>query len=225
MVIERTKHDIIRADIYSPIRNFREIMTMRVDGINVNRRRFLTTTATVVGGAGAVATSIPFISTLSPSAKTKAVGAPVEVDIGELQPGELKITQWQGKPVWILRRDTSALDEIRSLDSQVRDPNSDREQQPEYAKNEYRSVKPEFLIVIGLCTHLGCSPTYVTSEDGADHNLGSDWLGGFFCPCHGSLFDEAGRVYKGVPAPTNLVVPPHMYLSETKVLIGDDSGV
>jgi ubiquinol-cytochrome c reductase iron-sulfur subunit len=193
--------------------------------VDVNRRRFLTTTASVVGGAGAVATSIPFISTLSPSAKTKAIGAPVEVEIGDIQPGELKISQWQGKPVWILRRPQSALDGIRDLDTEVSDPISDREQQPEYAKNEYRSVKPEYLIVIGLCTHLGCSPTYVNQDDGGSHNLGSDWKGGFFCPCHGSKFDMAGRVYKGVPAPTNLVVPPHMYLSETKVLIGDDSGI
>lgn len=184
----------------------------------------MTTTASVVGGAGAVATTIPFISTLSPSAKTKAIGAPIEVDISELQPGELKIVQWQGKPVWILRRDESSLSGIRALDGEVRDPASNEEQQPEYAKNEYRSVKPEYLIVLGLCTHLGCSPTFVDAEGGSSHNL-SNWKGGFFCPCHGSRFDLAGRVFKGVPAPTNLVVPPHMYLSETKVLIGDDSGV
>jgi len=197
---------------------------MSVDGIDTNRRRFLTTTATVVGGAGAVATSIPFISTLSPSAKTKAIGAPVEVEIGELQPGELKIVLWQGKPVWILRRDETTLEGIKSLDADVRDPSSDEQQQPEYAKNEYRSVKPEYLIVLGLCTHLGCSPTFVEAEDGASHNL-SGWKGGFFCPCHGSRFDLAGRVFKGVPAPRNLVVPPHMYLNNTKILIGDDSGV
>jgi ubiquinol-cytochrome c reductase iron-sulfur subunit len=197
---------------------------MSVDGIDTNRRRFLTTTATVVGGAGAVATSIPFISTLSPSAKTKAIGAPVEVEIGELQPGELKIVLWQGKPVWILRRDETTLEGIKSLDADVRDPSSDEQQQPEYAKNEYRSVKPEYLIVLGLCTHLGCSPTFVEAEDGASHNL-SGWKGGFFCPCHGSRFDLAGRVFKGVPAPRNLVVPPHMYLNDTKILIGDDSGV
>lgn len=197
---------------------------MSVDGIDTSRRRFLTTTASVVGGAGAVATTIPFISTLSPSAKTRAIGAPIEVDISELQPGERKIVQWQGKPVWILRRDESSLDGIKSLDGEVRDPSSEEAQQPEYAKNEYRSVKPEYLIVLGLCTHLGCSPTFVNADDGASHNL-SGWKGGFFCPCHGSRFDLAGRVYKGVPAPTNLVVPPHMYLSETKVLIGDDSGM
>ncbi len=198
---------------------------MSADAIDTSRRRFLTTTATVVGGAGAVATTIPFISTLSPSAKTRAIGAPVEVEIGNMNPGELKIVQWQGKPVWILRRDKSAIDAISQLDSVVRDPDSEREQQPEYAKNTLRSVKPEYLIVIGLCTHLGCSPTFVNQGDGPNHNLGGDWKGGFFCPCHGSAFDLAGRVFKGVPAPTNLVVPPHMYLSETKVLIGDDSGV
>jgi len=198
---------------------------MSVDGIDISRRRFLTTTASVVGGAGAVTASIPFISTLSPSAKTRAIGAPIEVEIGDLQPGELMITQWQGKPVWILRRDQESLAGIEALNSEVVDPGSEREQQPEYAKNEYRSVKSEYLIVIGLCTHLGCSPIYVNREDGGSHNLGSNWKGGFFCPCHGSRFDMAGRVYKGFPAPTNLVVPPHMYLSETKVLIGDDSGI
>jgi ubiquinol-cytochrome c reductase iron-sulfur subunit len=197
---------------------------MSVDGIDINRRRFLTTTASVVGGAGAVATTIPFISTLSPSAKTKAIGAPIEVEIGDLQPGGLRIVQWQGKPVWILRRDPATLASIKTLDPMMRDPNSEREQQPEYAKNEYRSIKPEYLIVLGLCTHLGCSPTFVNDGDGESYNLGGDWKGGFFCPCHGSAFDLAGRVFRGVPAPTNLVVPPHMYLSETKVLVGDDSG-
>ena len=198
---------------------------MSAEGNNVDRRRFLTTAASVVGGAGAVATTIPFISTLSPSAKTRAIGAPVEIDIGDLQPGQLKIEQWQGKPVWILRRRQEALDALESIsDSDLRDPDSNVEQQPEYAKNDYRSIKPEFLIVIGLCTHLGCSPTFVPREEGASHNLSSDWKGGFFCPCHGSRFDMAGRVYSGVPAPTNLVVPPHMFLSETTVLIGDDSG-
>lgn len=198
---------------------------MSHDGIDRERRRFLTTAATVVGGAGAVAAAVPFISAMTPSAKTKAIGAPVEVDIGDLKPGERRVIQWQGKPVWILRRDDEALAGIEEMDEDVRDPKSEKEQQPVYAKNEYRSVKPEFLIVIGLCTHLGCSPTYVIREEGTDFNLGSDWKGGFFCPCHGSRFDLAGRVVKGVPAPTNLVVPPHQYLSDTRILIGDDSGV
>lgn len=198
---------------------------MSAEGNNVDRRRFLTTAASVVGGAGAVATTIPFISTLSPSAKTRAIGAPVEVDIGDLQPGQLRIAQWQGKPVWILRRSQEALNALENIDeSELRDPDSEEQQQPDYAKNDYRSIKPEFLIVLGLCTHLGCSPTFVPREEGASHNLGSNWDGGFFCPCHGSMFDLSGRVYSGVPAPTNLVVPPHMFLSETTVLIGDDTG-
>ena len=198
---------------------------MSQDGVDNERRRFLTTAATVVGGAGAVAATVPFISAMTPSAKTKAIGAPVEVDISDLKPGELRIVQWQGKPVWILRRNEEELASIEQMDGEVRDPDSDKEQQPDYARNEYRSVKPEYLIVIGLCTHLGCSPKYVTKEEGEGFNLGSDWKGGFFCPCHGSRFDLAGRVLKGVPAPTNLVVPPYQYLAETRVLIGDDSGV
>ena len=198
---------------------------MSAEGNSVDRRRFLTTAASIVGGAGAVATTIPFISTLSPSAKTRAIGAPVVVDIGDLQPGQLRIAQWQGKPVWILRRSQEALNAIDNFDeSELRDPDSDVQQQPDYAKNDYRSIKPEFLIVLGLCTHLGCSPTFVPRGEGANHNLGSSWDGGFFCPCHGSMFDMAGRVYSGVPAPTNLVVPPHMFLTETTVLIGDDTG-
>lgn len=198
---------------------------MNQDGVDNERRLFLTTAATVVGGAGAVAAAVPFISAMTPSAKTKAIGAPVEVDIGDLKPGERKVVQWQGKPVWILRRDETALSGIQQMDGEVRDPASEVKQQPSYATNEFRSVKSEYLIVIGLCTHLGCSPNYVTRDDGESFNLGSDWKGGFFCPCHGSRFDLAGRVFKGVPAPSNLVVPPHQYLSETRILIGDDSGV
>ncbi len=195
---------------------------MNDNGIDQGRRRFLTTAATVVGGAGAVSTAVPFISTLKPSARAKAIGAPVEVDISELKPGDRMIAQWQGKPVWIVRRSEETVNALVELDDDVRDPESEVEQQPEYAKNEQRSIKAEYLVLIGLCTHLGCSPSYVTKED--EHQLGSDWQGGFFCPCHGSRFDLAGRVYKGVPAPTNLVVPPHIYLSDTRILIGDDSG-
>lgn len=195
---------------------------MSDDGIDHGRRRFLTTAATVVGGAGAVSTAVPFISTLKPSARAKAIGAPVEVDISELQPGERMITQWQGKPVWIVRRSEEALSNLEALNSSVRDPESEVEQQPSYAKNNHRSVKSEYLVVIGLCTHLGCSPLHVKKTD--EHTLGEEWKGGFFCPCHGSRFDLAGRVYQGVPAPSNLIVPPHMYLSDTRILIGDDSG-
>ena len=198
---------------------------MKNDGINTERRRFLTTTASVVGGAGALATSVPFISTLTPSARARAIGAPVEADIGDLEVGERKIVKWRGKPVWILRRDDITIDELDELDEEVKDPSSETEQQPFYARNEYRSQRPEYLIVLGICTHLGCSPVYARKGEGEAHQLGTDWKGGFFCPCHGSRFDLAGRVFKGVPAPSNLVVPPHQYLSDTKVLIGDDSGV
>ena len=198
---------------------------MSENGTDKERRRFLTAAATVVGGAGTLAAAVPFVATMTPSAKTKAFGAPVEVDISELKPGERMIVKWQGKPVWILRRPADLLETIPELDGEVRDPKSEKEQQPDYAQNEYRSIKPEYLIVLGICTHLGCSPNYVTHEDAASFNLSADWKGGFFCPCHGSRFDLAGRVFKGVPAPTNLVVPPHQYLSDTRVLIGDDSEV
>jgi ubiquinol-cytochrome c reductase iron-sulfur subunit len=190
--------------------------------IDKQRRRFLTTAATVVGGAGFAASAVPFISTMSPSAKTRATGGPVEVDISELKPGQRMTVKWQGKPVWIIRRDEKILSELETLDSEVRDPQSDVDQQPPYAKNEYRSIKPEYLVVIGLCTHLGCSPIYFPAEDQTD--LGPDWKGGFFCPCHGSRFDLAGRVYKGVPAPANLVVPRYRFVTDNRILIGDDSG-
>ena len=196
---------------------------MKKDGVNSERRRFLTTTASVVGGAGALATSVPFVSTLTPSARAKAIGAPVEVDIGDLEVGERKIVKWRGKPVWILRRDDAAIDGLSELDEDVKDPMSEAQQQPFYARNEYRSQRPEYLIVLGLCTHLGCSPNYIRKTE--THPIFDDWRGGFFCPCHFSSFDLAGRVFKGVPAPTNLVVPPHQYLSDTRVLIGDDSAV
>ncbi|MDX1519184.1 MAG: ubiquinol-cytochrome c reductase iron-sulfur subunit [Gammaproteobacteria bacterium] len=196
---------------------------MNNEGADKDRRRFLTAAATVVGGAGAVAAAVPFISTLTPSAKARAIGAPVEIDLSDLKPGGLKIEQWQGKPIWILRRSEEDLQALQALDDSVRDPDSEVQQQPEYASNEYRSIKPEYLIVVGLCTHLGCSPSYIRKGD--DSPLGDDWQGGFFCPCHGSKFDLAGRVFQGVPAPANLLVPPHKYLSDTRVLVGDDSGV
>lgn len=198
---------------------------MNDDGIDKGRRRFLTTAATVVGGAGAAAGAVPFIASMAPSAKARAIGAPVEVEIGDLKPGERKITQWQGKPIWILRRSESTLERLQNPGPRIKDPRSEEEQQPEYAENMHRSIKPEYLIVIGLCTHLGCSPSYVTADEGDQHDLGADWKGGFFCPCHGSIFDLSGRVYKNFPAPSNLIVPPHKYLSDNRVLIGDDSEV
>jgi len=198
---------------------------MNENGIDTSRRRFLTTTATVVGGIGAVVTAVPFVSTMTPSARARAIGAPIEADIGDLKPGERRIEKWQGKPVWILRREQEQLASLPDLNAELRDPESAEGQQPDYARNINRSIKPEYLIVIGLCTHLGCSPTYVPEAEAQLHGLPADWKGGFFCPCHGSRFDLAGRVYKDVPAPTNLIVPPHQYLSESRVLIGDDSGV
>lgn len=195
---------------------------MQDGAVDKHRRRFLTTTATVVGGAGVIASSIPFISALKPSEKTKAVGAPVEVDISEMKPGEKVVVEWQGKPVWILKRDQKTINDLELLDGKLRDPDSEQPQQPDYAENEYRSIRPEYLVVVGLCTHLGCSPKYYPIDENA--GLGDDWKGGFFCPCHGSRFDLAGRVFKGVPAPTNLVIPPYKYLSDSRILIGDDSG-
>lgn len=194
---------------------------MQDGGIDKKRRHFLTAAATVVGGAGVLATAIPFVSTLSPSAKTKAVGGPIEVDISGLKLGERMVEKWRGKPVWILRRSEESLADLSGMTDILRDPESEVEQQPEYAKNEYRSVNPEYLVVIGLCTHLGCSPNYLARNEAND--FGADWKGGFFCPCHGSKFDLAGRVYKGVPAPDNLVVPKYQFISKSKILIGDDS--
>ncbi len=195
-----------------------------MDNSNVDksRRRFLTAAATVVGGVGTAAGAVPFIATMAPSAKTKAIGAPVEVDISQLKSGERKIVKWQGKPVWILRRTPEMLDDIAAQDNDVDDPASDESAQPDYAKNEYRSREDEYLVVLGICTHLGCSPSFILKD--SDNPPTVDWKGGFFCPCHGSRFDLAGRVYKGVPAPTNLIIPPYKFISASLLLIGDDSG-
>ncbi|MCS3902233.1 ubiquinol-cytochrome c reductase iron-sulfur subunit [Methylohalomonas lacus] len=190
------------------------------DEVNRKRRNLIAAT-TVVGGAGAAATAVPFLSSWQPSARARAIGAPVEVDISDMQPGDLKRTQWQGKPVWVLRRGDETIDELARIEGELRDPDSSVEQQPAYARNEYRSLKPEYLVVVGLCTHLGCSPSYKAPDE--DNDFGDDWIGGFFCPCHGSRFDMAGRVYKGVPAPTNMVVPPYKFISDNRILIGEDS--
>jgi len=195
---------------------------MQDGGIDKKRRHFLTAAATVVGVVGPLATAVTFVSTLSPSAKTKATGGAVEADVSGLKPGEMQIEKWRGKPVWILRRSDESIAELAEMADVLRDPESDVEQQPEYAKNSHRSVNPEYLVVVGLCTHLGCSPKYRSKDDG--EGFGADWKGGFFCPCHGSTFDLAGRVFKGVPAPANLLVPKYQFISETKILIGDDTG-
>jgi ubiquinol-cytochrome c reductase iron-sulfur subunit len=188
---------------------------MSSEGIDNSRRRFLTAATTVVGGVGVVAVAVPFLSSWKPSARAQSAGAPVEADISKLEPGQQIIVKWRGKPVWIVRRGDEALATLPEVDKVLRDPNSDESVQPAYAKNEYRSIKKEYLIVIGICTHLGCSPTYRPE-------ITADWMGGFFCPCHGSKFDFSGRVYSGVPAPTNLEIPPHRYVSENVVLIGQD---
>ena len=175
-----------------------------------------------IGAVGGVAAAIPFVSTFAPSERARAAGAPVEVDISEIQPGELKRVEWRGKPVWILRRTSAMLESLKKTDGEVADPKSlrDPNNTPEYARNEYRSIKPEYLVVVGICTHLGCSPSDRLAP-GAQPSLPDDWQGGFLCPCHGSTFDMAGRVYKNKPAPDNLEVPPHKYLSDARLLIGE----
>ncbi len=193
------------------------------DGIDPKRRRLLVGGMATTAGLGAGALGVSMLASMSPSARAKAAGAPVEADISKLAPGQLLTVEWRGKPVWIVRRTEQALGSLSSVASQLADPDSIEEQQPEYAQNESRAIKDEYLVVIGICTHLGCSPTY--RPDIAASDLGSDWEGGFFCPCHGSKFDYAGRVYSGVPAPTNLEVPPYMYLDDNRIIIGEDDGV
>ena len=190
--------------------------------VDEKRRRLLTTGVGVVGAAGAVSMAIPFVSSMSPSARAKAAGAPVEVGIDKLEPGQRVVVEWRGKPVWVVRRTEEMLASLETVKDELSDVESDSSDQPEYAKNTNRSIEPEVLVVVGICTHLGCSPTF--RPDVAPADLGTDWQGGFFCPCHGSKFDISGRVYKGVPAPTNLEVPPHQYLSDTRILIGSDGG-
>ena len=196
---------------------------MSGDETNTGRRRFLTAATTVVGAVGTGFVLVPFISSMQPSAKARAAGAPVRVDISKLESGQMLRVKWRGKPVWVVKRTPEMLGTLAGLEGRLRDPASQESEQPEYAQNEVRSIKPEILVLIGICTHLGCSPTY--RPDVAPADLGADWQGGFFCPCHGSTFDIAGRVYAGVPAPTNLPVPPHRYLSDTEIMIGEDEGV
>lgn len=183
-------------------------------------KRGLLVATSVVGGAAAVGAAVPFAASLLPSERAKALGAPVEVDISKLAPGELIRVEWRGKPVWVLRRTKEMLESIKKSDDRVTDPELEVDQQPEYAKNETRSIKPEVLVLVGVCTHLGCSPQYKPKETSPD--MGPDWVGGFYCPCHGSKFDFAGRVYKGAPAPINLEVPKYMYASDTTLVIGED---
>ena len=195
---------------------------MSAEGVDLKKRRFLTAATSVVGAVGVGFALVPFIASMQPSARAKALGAPAEADISKLEPGQMLRVKWRGQPVWVVKRSEQMLKDLESLTGQLLDPNSEAPQQPEYARNPFRSRKPEILVAIGICTHLGCSPTYRPEVAPAD--LGPDWKGGFFCPCHGSRFDLAGRVYKGVPAPTNLVIPPYRFLSDTLILVGDDGG-
>jgi ubiquinol-cytochrome c reductase iron-sulfur subunit len=185
------------------------------------RRKFLVAVTSVAGGIAGVAIATPFMLSMMPSERAKAAGAPVEVDISKLEPGMLLMVEWRGKVVWILNRTPEMLETLAKVEGELADPNSEKPQQPEYAQNRTRSIKPEILVTEGVCTHLGCSPVF--RKEIAPADLGPDWLGGFFCPCHGSKFDLAGRVYKSVPAPTNMVVPPHVYLSDSRLLIGAKS--
>jgi ubiquinol-cytochrome c reductase iron-sulfur subunit len=189
--------------------------------VNRRKRRFLLGATTAVGTVGVIASAVPFAMSFWPSERAKAAGAPVEIDISKLEPGQKINAEWRGKVVWVLNRTKAMLDAIPKLDSKVADPKSEVDHQPPYAKNEFRSLKPEIFVAVGICTHLGCSPIF--RPEIAPGDLGADWLGGFFCPCHQSKFDLAGRVYKGVPAPTNLVIPPYKFLSDTKIVIGEDS--
>jgi len=189
--------------------------------VDTDKRRFLTNATTVVGSIGAIAVTIPFISSLSPSAKARAAGAPVEVDISKLEVGQLLTIEWRGKPGFVFRRSEESLSALANLKTELRDPHSEElSQQPSYCKNDLRSIRQDLMVLVGICTHLGCAPTY--RPELAPEDLGPDWQGGFFCPCHGSTFDLAGRVYQSVPAPTNLVVPPHYFINDNKLLIGTE---
>ena len=191
--------------------------------VDKSKRGLLVATTSVLGGIVAGAAAAPFVASMFPSERAKAAGAPVEADISKLAPGEMQIVEWRGKPVWIMRRTKEMLDSVKQNDGNVADPNSKRKPEftPSYARNDYRSIKPEYLIVVGICTHLGCSP--VDKFKAQPEPFEADWKGGFYCPCHGSLFDLAGRVYKNKPAPDNLVVPPHKYLADTMIVIGEDT--
>lgn len=193
---------------------------MNNKGVDHSKRQFLTSALTVVGAVGAGFIAVPFLAQMQPSVKTEAAGAPVEIDISKIEDGQLIRAEWRGKPVWVLKRTDEVLETLKELDDQLADPYSNESLQPPYSKNPARSIKPEIFIAIGLCTHLGCSPTY--RPEVAPPDLGPRWKGGFFCPCHGSWFDLAGRVFRGVPAPTNLEIPPHRYLTESRILIGED---
>lgn len=189
------------------------------NGVDKQRRRILTGGASTIGSIGVAAAAWPFLSSMNPSARSKAIGAPVEVSLNKLGQGEMLREKWRGKPVWVVRRSKEMLESLKEDIAELRDPKSEIPQQPKYAQNEYRSVKPEYLVLVGICTHLGCSPTF--RPDNAPEDLGESWRGGFFCTCHGSRFDLAGRVFKNVPAAKNLEVPPYRFVDDTTIIIGE----
>ncbi|WP_028696600.1 ubiquinol-cytochrome c reductase iron-sulfur subunit [Pseudomonas cremoricolorata] len=193
---------------------------MSNDGVNAGRRRFLVAATSVVGAAGAVGAAVPFVGSWFPSAKAKAAGAPVKVNIAKVEPGQQMVAEWRGQPVFIVRRTAEILANLKKIESDLSDPTSKASEQPAYVDPQVRSIKPEILILVGLCTHLGCSPTF--RPEVAPVDLGPKWVGGYFCPCHGSHYDMAGRVYKSQPAPLNLPVPPHAYESDDIIVIGVD---
>lgn len=194
---------------------------MSSDGINSGRRKFLTAATSVVGVAGAVGIAVPFVGSWNPSAKAKAAGAPVKADIGKVEPGQMVIVEWRGKPVYVVNRTEAQLEELPKLNDLLKDPDSLASDQPEYIKGVDRAIRPNLLVIVGLCTHLGCAPKFRPEVGVADLG-GKDWQGGFFCPCHGSKFDLSGRVYDGVPASANLVVPPYTFEGDSVLVIGVD---
>jgi ubiquinol-cytochrome c reductase iron-sulfur subunit len=189
--------------------------------VDNNRRRFLTVATSVVGGVGVIGAAVPFIASWNPSERAKAAGADVEVDISKVEPGQLLRVEWRSKPVWIVRRPSEALAALGKHEDQLKDPNSEKDQQPEFARNQYRSLKDEYLVLVGICTHLGCSPQHLKGGAFEEHVVGVPE--GFFCPCHGSKFDMAGRVFQSVPAPSNMVVPPYQYVDDNTIIIGSEA--
>jgi ubiquinol-cytochrome c reductase iron-sulfur subunit len=194
-------------------------MTEEVD---TGRRHFLTVATVATGAVGAAFVAVPFLASWKPSARAKAMGAPVEVDVSKLEPGAMLKVEWRGRAIFVVNRTPQMLAQLEGVDAQLRDPGSDESEQPEFAKNPARAMKPEYLVLVGVCTHLGCAPLDKFAQ--GDVTVAADWPGGFFCPCHGSKFDLSGRVFKDVPAPTNLPVPPYRFLSDTRILIGAVAG-
>jgi ubiquinol-cytochrome c reductase iron-sulfur subunit len=190
--------------------------------VNAGRRQFLTAATVATGAVGAAFAIAPFLASWRPSARAKALGAPVEVDVAKLEPGSMVKVEWRGKAIFVVHRTPQMLAQLEGMTPQLRDPDSDSSEQPEYAKNVDRAIKPEYLVLVGVCTHLGCAPLERFTP--GDVTVSADWPGGFFCPCHGSKFDLSGRVFKDVPAPTNLAVPPYQYVTDTRILIGADQG-